>query len=204
MPMNVKMNIEMNVKMNIEMNIEMNVKMNVKMNVEVDVKMNVEVNVKYIEVNVKMSVLRGDDGSLLSADQRMMAKKVLDAMLDTITDEKNNKGVNTINSEQKAADIKSQCVHDSLIKGLEKEITDTKAVKVNKEAIYDVAAPGEFNEANKQAVQDCQRGARQRRGAQGAREGSAADGVFDAATRGRLRCTVLEEGDEGAERGVGG
>jgi hypothetical protein len=88
--------------------------------------------------------------------------------------------MDTINSEQNAADIKSQCVHDSLIKGLEKEITDTKAVKVNNEALYDVAL-GEFNEANKQskAANVAHTNAEEHE----AHEGSAANGVFDAATR---------------------
>ena len=125
-------------------------------------------------------------GHRLSADQRMMVKKVLDAVLDTIRDEKNNvvathdKDMDTLNSEHKAADSKSQGVHDSLIKGLEKEITDTKAVKVNKEALYD-GALGEFNEANKQskAADAAHTDAEEHE----AREGSAADGVFDAATR---------------------
>jgi hypothetical protein len=116
----------------------------------------------------------------------MTVKKVLDAVLDTIRDEKNNvvathdKDMDTINSEQKAVDSKSQCVRDSLIKGLEKELTDTKAVKVKEEALYDVAL-GEFNEANKQskAANTAHTNAKEHE----AREGSASDGVFDAATR---------------------
>ena len=107
--------------------------------------------------------------------------------------------MDTINSEQKAADSKSQDVHDSLIKGLKKEITDTKAVKVNKEALYDEAL-GEFNKANKQpkAADAAHTDAEEHK----AREGSAAGRCIRCSDAGN--CDVLEEGDEGAERGVGG